>query len=111
MSDEEVRILPETVTVRRAPKFGRFIILGAALGAIVTFILTNLFPVDPNVGFFALFAYFALFGITGGALIGAVVAIVLDKTMSRRATQVEAEHTIVEEGTIDGELLPDDTVQ
>ena len=109
--DESVRIVPATVTVRRSPKFGRFIILGAGLGAIVTFIVTNLFEVDPKVGFFSLFAYFALFGVTGGALIGAIVAIVLDRVLSRRAAQVEAEHTIVEEGTIDGELIPDDPIK
>jgi MFS family permease len=110
MADEEVRIVTETVSVRRTPKYGRFIILGAALGAIITFVLTNLFPVDPDVGFFSLFAYFALFGVTIGAAIGAIIAIVFDRVMGRRRKEVAAERTIVEEGTIDGELLPNDTV-
>jgi MFS family permease len=106
MSDDEVvRITPETVSVRRAPKYGRFIILGAGLGVIVTYILTSLFEVDPKVGFVSLFAYFALFGVAGGAVVGAVTALILDRVSSRRAKTVEAEHTTVEEGPIEGELL------
>ena len=103
-SEEVVRITPATVTVRRAPKFGAFIIVGAGLGAIVTYIVTSLYPVDPSVGFVALFAYFALFGISGGAALGAVTAIILDRISSRRTRSVEAEHTTVEPGPVEGEL-------
>jgi hypothetical protein len=67
------------VRIRRAPKFSTFLILGGGVGAIVSFVLTALFPVDPSVGFGALFGYFALYGVTGGVLIGAVIAIILDR--------------------------------
>jgi hypothetical protein len=73
------------VRIRRAPKFSVFLILGGGIGAIVTFILTALYPVDPNVGFGALFGYFALYGVTGGVLLGALVAIILDRRADRRA--------------------------
>jgi pimeloyl-ACP methyl ester carboxylesterase len=79
------------VTVRRAPKYPRFIILGAGLGAVVTFVLTNLFPVDPLVGFGPLFGYLLLFGVPAGAALGAIVAILLDAVATRRAREVEAE--------------------
>jgi hypothetical protein len=83
------------VRIRRAPKFSVFLILGGGVGAIVTFILTALYPVDPNVGFGALFGYFALYGVTGGVLLGALVAIILDRRADRRATEA----TVVVETT------------
>ncbi|MBC7402237.1 MAG: hypothetical protein H7279_03525, partial [Microbacteriaceae bacterium] len=61
------------VTVRRIPRYSRFLIIGAGLGAAATFILTASFPSDPKVGFGALFGYFLLFGVPAGAVIGAVV--------------------------------------
>ena len=71
--------------IRRAPKFSAFLIVGGGVGAVVTFILTGAFPIDPQVGFAALFGYFALYGVTSGVLIGALVALVLDRVGLRRA--------------------------
>lgn len=82
---------PGRVTVRRAPKFPAFMIVGGGLGAVATFILTSLYPVDPSVGFGALFGYFSLFGITAGVVLGALIAIVLDRMSTKRAKPVEVE--------------------
>ncbi len=84
------------VSIRRAPKYPVFIILGAGLGAVVAFILTALFPIDAAVGFGALFGYLALYGIPIGAVVGAVVAIVIDRVSSGRATIVDAERTTID---------------
>lgn len=81
----------DRVTVRRAPRIPVFIFVGAALGAIVTLILTSLYPVDPAVGFGALFGYFALYGVTAGVLLGAVVGIIIDRVSQRRAKTVTVE--------------------
>ncbi|MGV8895137.1 MAG: hypothetical protein ACOH10_14470 [Rhodoglobus sp.] len=81
----------ERVTVRRAPKIPAFLIMGGGVGAIVTFILTALFPVDPLVGFGPLFAYFALFGVTAGVLLGAILALIVDRRSKMRATEGDAE--------------------
>ena len=89
------------VTVRRIPRYPRFLILGAGLGAVVTFILTASFPSDPKVGFGALFGYFLIFGVPAGAVLGAVLAIVLDAGLNRRARSVMAEHTTVDALPID----------
>ncbi len=96
MSDETPEVpAPEAgtekVTVRRAPKIPAFLIVGGGVGAIVTFIFTALFPVDPLVGFGALFAYFALFGVTAGVLVGAILALLFDRRSKARATSAEAE--------------------
>lgn len=79
----------EQATVRRAPKIPAFMIVGGGLGAIATFILTALFPADPAIGFGATFGYFALFGIPAGVVLGAVLALILDRISTRRAMTVD----------------------
>jgi hypothetical protein len=79
------------VSIRRAPKIGVFLIIGAMVGLLVTLILTSLFEPDPAVGFFASFAYFCLYGIPAGVALGALVAIVLDVISNRRARMVTVE--------------------
>lgn len=81
------------VQVRRAPKYGAFMIVGGMLGFLVTLILTSQQQPDPNVGFGALLAYFSLFGVPAGVALGAAVAIVLDVISRRRAKTVAVETT------------------
>lgn len=106
MSETEGRELTteSSVKVRRAPKYPAFIIVGAGVGIIATLILVSLFPVDPATGFAATFAYFALYGVTAGVLVGAVLALVLDRVTMRRSREATAEHTTVEAPPIEGEL-------
>lgn len=79
-----------TVSIRRAPRFSAFIVVGALVGLIATLIVTSLFPADPAVGFSATFGYFALFGVPIGAALGALLAIVLDRRATLRASEVVA---------------------
>lgn len=79
-----------TVSIRRAPRFSAFIVVGALVGLIATLIVTSLFPTDPAVGFSATFGYFALFGVPIGAALGALLAIVLDRRATLRASEVVA---------------------
>lgn len=85
----------DEVRIRRAPKYAAFVVVGALVGAIVTLIVTAQFPADPGVGFGALFAYFALYGITGGIVLGAVLAIIIDRVSARRAKTVSVEREVV----------------
>lgn len=80
----------EIVTIRRAPKFSVFVLVGALIGFLITLVLTSLFPADPEVGFTASLGYFSLYGISFGAMIGAVIALLVDRRSSRRAKQVIA---------------------
>lgn len=91
------------VTVRRIPRYSRFLIIGAGVGAVATFILTASFPSDPAVGFGALFGYFLIFGVPIGVVLGAVLAIVLDASLKRRARTVLAERTMVDPLPFDDE--------
>ena len=97
--------LPGTdqMSIRRAPKFPAFMIVGGGVGAIVTLALTGLFPVDPSVGFGALFGYLSLFGISGGVLLGALLAIVLDRRATKRAKTVSVEIETVGEADAEAE--------
>ena len=81
------------VSIRRAPKYSAFMIVGGGIGAIITFVLTRLFSVDPLVGFWALFAYFALFGITAGVLLGALLALFFDRRSRKRSGTAVVERT------------------
>jgi hypothetical protein len=76
------------VRIRRAPKFGVFVVLGAIVGIIVSFVLTAGFPIDPTVGFAATFGYFAIYGLVGGVLLGCIVALIFDRILARRSRTV-----------------------
>ncbi|MCC8907328.1 hypothetical protein [Curtobacterium sp. GD1] len=102
----------DEVTIRRAPKFGVFIVGGAVLGFIATLIVVSLtMDIDrgdtqETASFGSLVGYFSLWGVTIGAFVGAVVAVVLDRVFSRRAARLTAERVEVElpPETVDGEI-------
>lgn len=89
--------IPAEVSIRRAPKISVFLILGALVGFLGTLILTALQSVDPAIGFTALFGYFLIYGIPAGVVLGAIVAVLLDRSSSRRAKVVPAERIVAEE--------------
>lgn len=93
-----------SVRIRRAPKYGPFLIIGGGIAAIVTFILTMSFPVDPAVGVGPLFGYFSLFGIPAGVAVGALVALVFDRVSIRRARAATVEHETIEPEAYEGTL-------
>jgi uncharacterized membrane protein YdjX (TVP38/TMEM64 family) len=95
----ETDVTSDTVTVRRAPRYGTFIALGAVLGAVVALILTFAFSGQPAIeGELIEFDKGQVFGFlllvcgTVGAALGAVVALVIDRTTARRARSVSVEH-------------------
>mgnify|MGYP003945942375 CR=1 FL=1 len=85
----------QQATVRRAPKFGAFIAVGGLIGFLVTAIVTMQFPADPAIGMTALVAYFSIFGVSAGAAIGALLALVIDRRSRRNVHQVTVEHAEV----------------
>lgn len=89
---------PQTtqVTIRRAPKLGIFIAIGAFVGALATLIVTSQYPTDPAVGFAATVGYFLLFGIPAGVVLGAAVGLIIDAFSRRRARTVTAMRELVD---------------
>ncbi|OIH97642.1 hypothetical protein [Curtobacterium sp. MCBA15_001] len=102
----------DQVTIRRAPKFGVFIVGGAVLGFLVVVVVIALtLDIDrggqtESVGFSGLVGYFGLWGVAIGGFVGAVVAIVLDRVLARRSARLTAERVAVETPpeTVEGEI-------
>ncbi|WP_208008557.1 hypothetical protein [Agromyces protaetiae] len=82
----------ETVAVRRAPRYGRFILLGVALGAVIALILTFAFPENAQFDRGQVFGFLLLGLGTIGAAFGAAVALVFDRVLSRRGGQAIVAH-------------------
>jgi hypothetical protein len=84
-----------------------FLLMGGALGVLASLILTSLFPFDPGTSPASTYGYFSLWGLTFGAAVGAVVAIVVDRVSLRRAKTLRAERRRVdapEPPAVEGEL-------
>jgi len=94
----------EQVSVRRAPRISAFLVVGGFLGFLGTLIATSLYPADPTLGFTTLLAYFSLYGISIGVLVGAVVAILVDRRSRRRARTVGAAREQVDPAPLEGEV-------
>jgi H+/Cl- antiporter ClcA len=110
------------VTIRRAPKFGVFLLGGALIGIIVTIVVvaltenidrTNSVRVTgttaQDVGFWPTVGYFLLWGIPAGLVLGALVAIFLDWALRRRAAALVAERydIALPPETVEGEIEDD----
>jgi uncharacterized membrane protein YdjX (TVP38/TMEM64 family) len=96
----ETDVANDTVTVRRAPRYGRFIALGVVVGVVVALILTFAFngrPSSPELGLQfdkgQVFGFLMLLCGVIGAALGAVAALLIDRATARRAKSVVAEHS------------------
>ncbi|MBX3094831.1 MAG: hypothetical protein KF680_09905 [Cryobacterium sp.] len=101
------------VRIRRAPKVGIFLIVGAMLGLLAALVLTSVFEVDPNVGFTGTFAYLALYSIPLGIALASLVGLLFDRVSKRRATTMRARVTERRPalGDSDGASVDDDPDQ
>jgi hypothetical protein len=79
------------VRVRRSPKIGVFLLLGAIVGALVAIVAVNLTPPDPTVPAVQAIAFLVALLAPVGALLGGIVALLIDRSSERRARTVEAE--------------------
>lgn len=89
------------VTVRRAPKYVPFLILGGLVGVAVAAIIAYAFPGDASFDRGSVFGFFMVLCAAGGVILGAATALVLDRMSVRRA-----EHAVVESAT-DAPETPD----
>lgn len=96
----------DEVTVRRAPKVPVFLIMGAALGVVVSLIVTSLFPFDSGEGVAQTYGYISLWGLTIGGAVGCVVAIVAERVTSRGAKRVQVERERLEVPVVEADAPP-----
>lgn len=78
-----------TVRVRRAPRFGVFLVLGGLAGVLASLIVVTAGGGAPQYTVFTSFTYFAAIFIVGGIFLGAVVALVTEWSLRRRARNVK----------------------
>jgi hypothetical protein len=92
------------MTIRRSPRYLRFMGVGAILGIVLALILTTTFESTPEFSRTQIFGFLALLAVVLFGTLGAVVALVLDRVGSRRSSTVVAERVDVhtqEEGDAD----------
>ncbi|WP_051222480.1 hypothetical protein [Agrococcus lahaulensis] len=88
------------VTVRRSPKYGAFAALGALVGAVAAWLISSSMPqavnengvpldTTPVIGLMIVAGF-----VVGGGL-GALVAVIVDRALSKRTTATVAERTEV----------------
>lgn len=89
--------------VRRSPRYGVFLVLGAAVGVFVAMILTFSFhgTDEPavNGALYSpgqVFGFLSLIGVAAGLLVGGLVAIVLDRVVGRRQRTVTLDREVVD---------------
>ncbi|WP_150953603.1 potassium transporter Trk [Microbacterium testaceum] len=89
----------QTLTVRRAPKYGVFLAAGAFLGILVALLLTVLIDgsdISPYTQVvysqMQVFGFTALIFVVLGVAVGAVVALIFERTVGGRTRQVTVAH-------------------
>ncbi|WP_353814655.1 hypothetical protein [Agromyces sp. SYSU T00266] len=88
----ETDVTSDAVTVRRSPRYGSFLLLGAALGVLVALILTFAFPENEQFDRGQVFGFLLLWCGAGGLALGGAAALVIDRVLSRRRGTAVAEH-------------------
>jgi len=81
------------VTVRRSPRYGRFVITTIVIFVIASFFLTYSRPAVGQFSSNQVFGYMILVSIVFGIIVGSILALVIDKLMGRTARTVLAEKT------------------
>jgi hypothetical protein len=81
------------ITIRRAPKFVPFLVVGGLLGLIAAFIITFAVPENPDFTRGSVLGFFAVLLALPGVLIGALAALLFDFISVRRAKRATVEST------------------
>ncbi|WP_405219362.1 hypothetical protein [Agrococcus sp. Ld7] len=89
------------VRVRRSPKYGPFMAIGAILGAVAMWVAGLLMPAAVNeagqrVDTLPVVGLGIVLGFAVGAGIGGLVAVLIDRRLSKRASTLVAEQTDVD---------------
>lgn len=86
--------------MRRSPKYGVFLTLGAAVGLVIAMILTLVFDgttqQSPNTGLVysqvQVFGFLLLIFVSAGIALGGIVALILDRVYASRTRTLTVDH-------------------
>jgi hypothetical protein len=81
------------VTIRRAPKFVPFMVLGASLGFLAALVVAYTGPEDPTLTRESILGFFTVAFALPGLLLAALLVLVVDRRSVRRAERARAERT------------------
>jgi hypothetical protein len=79
------------VTVRRAPRFVPFMVLGGLLGIVVAAFVAYGLPGDPSFDANSVFGFFLVAFAAAGVILGSIVALLLDRLSVRRTERAVVE--------------------
>ncbi|MDJ0459222.1 hypothetical protein PUN71_018620 [Arthrobacter sp. NQ7] len=91
MSFEEHPVERREVTVRRAPKYLPFLILGGLVGVVAAAVVAYAVPGDATFDPGAVFGFFLVMFAAAGAILGAALALVLDRRSVKRQERATVE--------------------
>lgn len=82
-SPEELRDVAEPAVVRRAPRYRSFVLAGALVGVLLAVVLVLVVPGDQPLGRGPVLVFVGLTAVAVMALLGAVVAVLVDRSTRR----------------------------
>jgi len=91
MAFEETPAERREVTVRRAPKYVPFLVVGALAGAVAAAVVAYAVPGDASFDPGAVFGFFLIMFAAGGAILGGALALVLDRRSVKRQERAMVE--------------------
>lgn len=91
MSFEEHPVERREVTVRRAPKYVPFLILGGLVGVVAAAVVAYALPGDATFDPGEVFGFFLVMFAAAGAILGAALALVLDRRSVKRQERATVE--------------------
>lgn len=84
MAFEQTPAERREVTIRRAPRYVPFLIVGALVGVVAAAVVAYAMPGDATFDPGAVFGFFLVMFAAAGALLGALLALILDRRSVRR---------------------------
>jgi hypothetical protein len=91
MPSEQPSAERREIIVRRAPKYVPFLILGALVGIAAAAVVAYGLPETPSFDAGSVFGFFLVLFAAAGAVLGAVVALILDRRSVKRQQRAVVE--------------------
>ncbi|HEY2557524.1 MAG TPA: hypothetical protein VGI08_10490 [Diaminobutyricibacter sp.] len=99
---DEQTTVTEDVTLKRSPRYFRFMFAGAVVFALIALGLTFAFPENPTYSRAQVFGFLLIAALALGVGVGSLVALAIDRAANKRVKTVQADR-------LDVRVTSDDT--